>query len=125
MKENMKTGMKIVRLMGAAARSARIFHDWIESQSIIALPNDREMVMTSAGPKSMRNCAVFPAEIAERVATEFNVWIEQRDYVEVVNTVRTQKEWRKGLPGSQTKTIKMYVGGVHKPRAFTQNWRPA
>ena len=119
----MKTGYKIVRLMGAAARSARIFHDWLESQDIISLPNEREVVMTPSGPVPMRNCAVFPAEMADRVAEEFNTWIAEREFVTKVNITRTPEEWRKGLPGSQRKKIKMFVGDCHKPTAFTQNWK--
>lgn len=117
------TGLKIVRLMGSAARSARIFHDWLESQNIIALPNEHEAVMTVNGPTQMRNCAVFPAEIADRVAAQFNAWIADREFVTVVNTVRTPAEFRKGLPGSKRKEIKMFVGGPYKPTAFTQRWK--
>ena len=118
----MTTNLKIVRLMGAAARSARIFHEWLESQDIISLPNEKEVVMTVSGPVPMRNCAVFPAAIAERVAAEFNQWIGGREFVTVVNVTRMPDEWRKGLPGSKRKEIKMFVGGIHKPHAFTQNW---
>lgn len=115
--------MKIVRLTGSCGRSSRIFHEWIESQNIIALSNEREIVMTTTGPKQMSNCAVFPASIAERVAKEFNEWIAKRDTVTIEKIVRTPDEWRQGLPASRRKEVKMFVGGVHKPKAFTQNWK--
>jgi hypothetical protein len=119
-----KTNYKIVRLMGAAGRSARIFQDWLESQDIVALANEKEVVMTTNGPIPMRNCAVFPAEMAERVAEAFNQWIADRECVVAVNITRTPEEFRKGISGSKRKEIKMFVGGIHKPRAFTQNWKP-